>query len=140
MSEPELTTEWKVCPAGTLETAVRKASRRARLRRYLPGAAVVVAVVVGLSLIWLSRGSSDLPALPSNVDYYYGGIACSDVVLREQDYVAGILDAETRSRIDEHLRDCPKCRQVYKSRANSVSRTASQSPSVALAAPALQLD
>lgn len=108
------TPEWTDCPAGALERAVRRASRRERMRRALPGAAAIVAVV-GLALFWLTIRPSGRPAAPSSTEYYYGGIACSEVVRREQDYVSGALDAETRSRIDEHLEACPKCRRVYES-------------------------
>ncbi|MBL8210935.1 MAG: zf-HC2 domain-containing protein [Bryobacterales bacterium] len=38
-----------------------------------------------------------------------GGLACSDVLGLLSDYLDGELEANTRAKVDAHLRECPNC-------------------------------
>lgn len=103
------TDDWGACPAGALQQAALRGRRRNRLRWAMAGCAVVGALSLAL---FLSARPKEAPTIrhPIDVEYNYGGIACSQVISNLSDFVDHKLDAATESRLDEHLRECAKCR------------------------------
>lgn len=45
-------------------------------------------------------------------EYYFGGIACSEVRAHLDGFATGGLPASLRDRIDAHLRQCPACQSL----------------------------
>jgi hypothetical protein len=113
---------WTACPPGALQDSARKLRGRRRLKRAAP-LATLAAVLLAALVFALRTPSSRQFGPPGNVDYDYGGIACSEVVPLLDDLAIGQVDADTRARIEEHLQLCPKCRAVQ----SSMSREAGAS-------------
>jgi hypothetical protein len=138
MSPSKPSSEWTQCEQGALRGAVRQASRRQRWRRLAPaGAAIGVVLVLfaALSMPGFWRQADPPFTPPTNVEYYYGGIACSEVVGQRQEYAKGDLDASLRARIDEHLSACPKCRRVYEDRVGTTAGRRMPDPGLAVVVP-----
>lgn len=115
MREPmQPSNNWSACPPGTLQGTARKLRRRRRLARSLPLAALA-AVLLAAVVFSLRSPSGRQVAPPGSVDYYYGDIACSEVVPLLDDLALERVDAGTRARIEEHLQLCAKCRAVQSS-------------------------
>ena len=71
--------DWAACPAGEIQRVAVRGKRRRRIRWMMTVSAVVG--VLGLAL-FLSTQPNELPPFrhPIDVEYYYGGIACSEVI------------------------------------------------------------
>ena len=104
--------DWTPCEARALS---RMAGRQRARRLARSTAPAVVALLLVLAVVgYFFRTNAVAPVkAPVNVDYYYGGIACSEVVPRLNDFDAGRVDAETRQKIVEHLSLCQKCRTAH---------------------------
>lgn len=115
MREPiQPSDDWSACPPGALQDSARKLRGRRRLKRAAPLTALA-AVLLAAVIFALRTPSGRQFAPPANVDYHYGGIACSEVVPLLDDLAIGRVDADTRARIEEHLQLCAKCRAVQSS-------------------------
>lgn len=84
--------------------------RRRTLRTAAPVIAMVGVVLLASWYSWPTAAPQFKPGV--DVDYCYGDIACHEVVHRLGDLATGNVDATTRSKMEEHLRQCAKCRQV----------------------------
>lgn len=103
------------CPAGTFQRLAEKLRKRRRRRDFLwtALAATGTAVVAGEGLmLWLALRE---PGQQSPSEYYYGGMACSEVQRLADAYAKGELDAPTREKIRQHVVQCSRCRSLFKS-------------------------
>lgn len=106
------TEPWAPCAPGTLGTLAAKALGRRQQQRvaWATGAAAAVTaavVLVGLTL-WHLQGPL------GQREYYFGGIACREVIGNIEAYRQGQLPDEEASRFRVHLAECPACQAVIK--------------------------
>jgi hypothetical protein len=103
------------CPPGTFQRLAEKLRKRRRRRDFLwtALAATGTAVVAGEGLmIWLALRE---PGQQGPSEYYYGGIACSEVQKMAGAYAKGELDAPTREKIRRHVAQCSRCGSLFRS-------------------------
>jgi hypothetical protein len=107
--DPQSSQEWRPCDSGLLVGFARRARSERRNRvvsRVAAGAAVVLlAVSVGL---WGSGRWS------GNEENYFGGIACHEVGKNLPAMMAGTISDELRAKVEEHLRQCPRCQEAMR--------------------------
>lgn len=113
---------WTPCEPGTLLRMVGKQRQWRNFRRSILVAAAVLLAITGATLL-RSTWQND-SAAPAAVDYYYGGMTCSEVVPLLDDFASGRVDAGTRARMVEHLRLCGKCRSEQERLRTSSERSA----------------
>jgi len=104
-------TTWTECPAGTLHGMIDTRINRRRQHR-LQRAASALAVIV-----MVSAGLAAFATLRANVEpeYYYGGIACTDVRSHLRAFAAGEVSGETAEQMKIHLQQCPTCQKLMRS-------------------------
>lgn len=102
-------TEWGRCPQGQIEGVVRRVRfrRQRALARRLTGNAFVGVV---LAVVALQIAESDL--FDQYRNYGYGGVACTEVRDRMQDYASGRTSEVLSARIEAHLRQCRYCQAL----------------------------
>jgi len=99
---------WDACPQGELSRMARsiKSKRRDKvIARVIGAAGAVVIVAVSLTIAAQQLGE---PTEPN-----FGGIVCSDVCPKLQDYMAGKLDEKLAGQIESHLAECPDCGPMF---------------------------
>lgn len=100
-----------------------------------------LAAVLLAAVVFSLRSPSDRQVAPQgSVDYYYGGIACSEVVPLLDDLAIGQVDADTRARIEEHLQLCAKCRAVQSSLSSRTEASVSKPGRVMLVRSGARFD
>jgi len=112
--------DWEECKPGSLVRYATREQSRIRRRRMTKvigvGAVCLVAVFTTIAL---------MQPVSTGLEPNYGGIVCSKVMSNSKSYLAGTLDKDTNSRIELHLKTCPKClswiSQLRKSQANDES-------------------
>lgn len=99
---------WTDCPPGTL-SELSRSLHRARLRKTVVrvGAPLLVFVLVGLG-VW----GVNAPTTPS--EFTFGGVCCSEVQPKLQQFMAGGLEQDERRAIKAHLDRCPHCQEKMK--------------------------
>jgi hypothetical protein len=113
--------QWEPVPEGEIWSLSKRLRGRRQRRLFLrAGGALLGTLATGGLLVWWLRGPSAVPA-PSPgprppADFFYGGIACSEVRAKAEAYGTGTLDAGIRSKIIEHLAKCPPCAAFYKAK------------------------
>jgi hypothetical protein len=103
------------CPPGTFQSLAEKLRKRRRRRAFLWNALATVgtAIVAGEGLmLWLAFRE---PGQQGPSEYYYGGIACSEVQKLADAYAKGELDAPTREKIRQHVAQCLRCGSLFRS-------------------------
>ena len=103
------------CPPGAFQSLAEKLRKRRQRRLFLRNALAVASTAVvaggGLSL-WLElRGSGQ----QGPGEYQFGGLACSEVQKLAGDYAKGKLAPPMRERVRQHVAQCPRCRQMFRS-------------------------
>jgi anti-sigma factor RsiW len=103
------------CPPGTFQGLAEKLRKRRRRRVFLRNAAAVAGTAVvaggGFSL-WLGlRGSGQ----QGPTEYHFGGLACSEVQKLADAYAKGELSPPMRDRVRQHVAQCPRCQQMFRS-------------------------
>lgn len=100
---------WIECPPDGLREPLARRHRQVTRRRWLQQGLVASVLVVGsagVATFALRRPQQDRPG-------FYAGIACRDVVRLHDAFVAGTLDAELKTKVDEHLLACSACRRHF---------------------------
>jgi len=69
-----------------------------------------VVVVVAVCFVTLFASTALLQPVDIGLEPNYGGIACSKVINNSKSYLAGTIDKDMNSKIELHLKLCPKCR------------------------------
>ncbi len=118
---------WQDCAAGSLsEFSAQARARRLRGRlSWAAGMAAAACILVAaiayspfspLGSVNPSAGESNFqaPAYPR-----YGGLSCPDVLHRLDAYFAKELTPDQRGQIQQHLHDCPACRERFQQAADA---------------------
>ncbi|MDA7979908.1 MAG: zf-HC2 domain-containing protein [Pirellulales bacterium] len=108
--------QWELCPQGAVNRVVRQV-RADRLRICLlkngtyAGSTVAVLLVIGIT--YWTASDNPIPVDPPGPLPLHNvrRISCSDVLKHLPAYLAGNVNAELESRIDEHMRNCKHCRK-----------------------------
>lgn len=117
--------DWEQCKPGSLVgyAARDKSRKRRRTITKVIGIASAFMVVFFASIALLQTAST-------GNEPNYGGIVCSKVMHNSNFYLAGTLDKDTNSKIEQHLKLCPKCRSemiiLKKSHVNKSNREINQ--------------
>jgi Putative zinc-finger len=110
--------QWQPVPKGTLAKYASRYARRSANRRWAAGIGIAAMALLAIFVFNPSQPGRQLS------EPNYGGITCSQVRENLSAYKSASVDASTRSRIDEHLRQCPICQQlVASSRRSAVSNS-----------------
>lgn len=100
--------EWEPCPSGELGRLVRRMeSEPQRMAVKWATGAVAATALLALLVVGVYR-MRQLPGM----EYNFGGVTCSEVRARMQQYLAGEIDAELRERLEVHLAKCPQCAKL----------------------------
>ncbi len=93
---------WARCPQGLIAATVTRERRRRRRKVELASALVVALLVVAIGIGWqlLPDGSPPL-----------GGLTCRQAADLMPAYLRGELGRGQVTRVDQHLHDCPGCRE-----------------------------
>jgi Putative zinc-finger len=111
--------QWQPVPKGTLAKYASRNARKSTYRRLAAGIGIAAMALLAVYVFDPSPPTTSRPGEPN-----YGGITCSQVRLNLSAYKSASLDASTRSRIDEHLRQCSICQQlVARSQRSAVSNS-----------------
>jgi hypothetical protein len=103
------------CPPGMFQSLAEKLRKRRRRRVFLRNAVAVAGTAVvaggGISL-WLGlKGSGQ----HGPTEYHFGGLACSEVQKLADAYAKGQLSPPMRDRVRQHVAQCPRCQQMFRS-------------------------
>jgi predicted anti-sigma-YlaC factor YlaD len=103
------------CPPGTFQSLAEKLRKRRRRRLFLRNAVAVVSTAAvaggGLSL-WLGlKGAGQ----QDSGEYHFGGLACSEVQKLAGAYAKGELAPPMREQVRQHVAQCPRCQQMFRS-------------------------
>jgi hypothetical protein len=104
--QDQTTNQWQPCPKGTLAKFASRHARKSRNRRWAAGIGIAA---MAFLCVWVFNPSQ--PSRPLG-EPSYGGITCSQVRQNLPAYKSESVDDSTRSRIDEHLRQCTICQQL----------------------------
>ena len=113
--------DWEECKAGSLVRYAAREQSRIRRRRITK-----LVGVVAVCLVAVFASTTLLQPDDTGLEPNYGGIVCSKVMINSKSYLAGTIDKDMNSKIELHLKLCPKCRswisQQRKSQASNVSQ------------------
>ena len=110
---------WSECEPGSLgRFAILEKSRvrNRRVTKMVGFTAILALCFVAWNTFW--------PSLSTSIEPNYGGIVCTKVLNNAKAHLAGTLDKPTSSKIDLHLKQCPRClvviNQMRSAQASSV--------------------
>ena len=113
--------DWAACKPGSLVRYAAREQSRIKRRRITKAVGIVA-----VCLVAVFATTALVQPLDTGLEPNYGGIVCSKVMSNSESYLAGTLDKDTNSKIELHLKLCPKCdswiSQLKKSQANNVSK------------------
>lgn len=107
LDQSTISSEWDVCPPGSLQALgkrLRSAKRHKSIRRH--AASVTVALVL-FACVWHA-------VQPTSYDRPSHNITCAEVQARLPHYAAGQLADSSRAQITSHLRTCPACAEKFR--------------------------
>ena len=111
MTIPNGNNSWVPCSAGALNQLDRNLRRRRRSKLMRESAALVVlATCIGLTAGYLAAPTAP-PTKPTQ-QYYFAGLSCDDVRSAMPAFIGQRLDADSATRVQQHLMECPECHQL----------------------------
>lgn len=122
MSTIDREPDWAACPSGALghlDRRLRAKRHRSLLRE--SAALIVLAASIGLTAGYLASPGAD--ARNGSPPAHFAGISCDEVRGQLPELTAGRLGQARAAQVHEHLRQCPKCRQLMeRMRSGKVAR------------------
>lgn len=117
-SETESESEWQACAPGDLEQFVTVMKKRRKVSHMITGAEILTACLavglVGFFGLNSFSGSAEPPTeqVAKKVGKKCpGGLYCDEALNHAEAFVTHKLDAETTSKMKEHLAHCPGCQK-----------------------------
>ena len=134
MSSESLDHRWTACPPGSVRGIVRRVRTRRRNARLREATMMVVcATVIGFAAGYLALPDAKPPA--SMGPFHFAGISCDDVRSLLPALMANRLDADTATKVRQHIMECPECGRLMKEMqsTHSVSQSSKVSTVASLA-------
>ena len=103
------------CPPGTFQSLAENLRKRRRRRDFLWNTLATASTVVvagGGVMLWVVLRE---PRQHNPAEYYYGGLACSEVQKLAGPYAQGELAPPIREKVRQHIAQCQRCQQMFRS-------------------------
>lgn len=101
--------DWGPCPPGTLSGLTAALKRRRRERLAWRAAAVASVLLAAATAGWYGPRA----VVPDAEVQIHGGLTCREVRQRLPDYLHGRVAGGLVHQIEQHLAECPPCRDVW---------------------------
>ena len=104
---PPTPDEWNTASGQEVSQLAHHLRRRKTRRQFLQASSAVGCIAVVTGGWWLLR------PVPSASENKFGGLTCSEVAARANDYMQGRLSDVEADKMQQHLAQCPSCKSKF---------------------------